>query len=222
MVKARQRVERGMTELQPGTAWSETTITKDGKAARAKAQRAAVSVLSGARVARPREEERGRRAWRHPPGFPCRWARGGEALRRGDATQCATARPQRKVSPPLAPPSRASYAPRASAPFSSLAPIRPLTNSAPASQPRLPAWPRPHAAHCLPGNLSACGRASLLLTWILAGGGSATAVLLRRFAPSSRYRRGAAFLGLFGHFGKVQRVSSRFPAPEPCLLEMHL
>lgn len=149
LVKARQRVARRTTELQPGTAWSETTTSKDGKAARVKALRAVVSAFSGAGGAGPREEERGRRAWRHPPGLWCRWARGAEALRQGDTSQCASARHHRKVSPPLAQPSRAGTAPRASAPFNILAPFRPPTNSAPASQPRLPAWPRPHAAHSL-------------------------------------------------------------------------
>lgn len=62
LVKARQGVAPGMTRLQPGTAWSETTATKDGEAARAEALRAAVGVLSGAGVAGPREERRGRRA----------------------------------------------------------------------------------------------------------------------------------------------------------------
>lgn len=151
LVKARQRVARRVTALQPGAAWSDTTTTKDGKAARVKALRAAVSVLSGAGVAGPREEERGRTAWRHPPGLRCRWARGAEALRQGDTSHCASAGHHRMVSPPLAQPSRAGSAPRPSAPFNILAPFRPLTNSAPASQPRLPTWPRPHAAHSLRG-----------------------------------------------------------------------
>lgn len=84
----------GITGLQSGTAWSETTATKDEVAARAEALRAAVSVLSGAGVVGPREEERGRRA----RGSRTRSA---EALGRGDATQRAPSRPPRKVSPPL-------------------------------------------------------------------------------------------------------------------------
>lgn len=62
LVKARQGVALGMTGLQPGTAWPETTATKDGEAARAGALRAAVSVLGGAGVLGPRAEERGHRA----------------------------------------------------------------------------------------------------------------------------------------------------------------
>lgn len=58
-----------MTGLRPGTARSETTHTRDGEAARTEALRAALSVLVGAGVAGPREEERGRKAWRQPPGL---------------------------------------------------------------------------------------------------------------------------------------------------------
>lgn len=55
LVKARQRVARGMTGLLGPHGWRRPTATKDGKAARAKALRAAVSVLSGAGVAGPKE-----------------------------------------------------------------------------------------------------------------------------------------------------------------------
>lgn len=65
LVKARQRVAREMTRLQPRTAQSETTAaTKNGEAARANPLRAAVSVLGGAGAAGTRAAERGRRAWR--------------------------------------------------------------------------------------------------------------------------------------------------------------
>lgn len=108
----------GITGLQPGTAWSETTATKDGVAARAEALREAVSVLSGAGVVGPREEERGRRARGS-------WARHAEALGRGDATQRAPSRPPRKVSPPH------SLRPRKLAPPLEL-PLRPSSSLHPA------------------------------------------------------------------------------------------